>query len=523
MKMTCLQIQKHIVALGAGLLLKNSPVSAPLMRLLWAAAAVLPTLGVKAAVVFTTLHAFQVFTNGASPEGALVLGNDGNFYGTTAVGGTNGNNGTVFRINTNGEVTSLYSFSGGSDGWTPEAGLVQGADGYFYGTTVLGGTSNAGTVFKISTNGMLTSLHLFSGGSDGANPSIGLIPSGEGDFYGATSSTVFQISTNGTLLTLYTFPDASGTAPDGGSPSDLIRGRDGNLYGTTQLGGSFGKGTVFTLSPGGMLRSLYSFTGGKDGGFPNGLMEGSDGNFYGTTGGGGAYTNHDQGEGTVFKISANGNLTTLYSFTGGTDGAAPGPLVLGGDGSFYGTTQYGVAYTNQYGFSGGGGTVFRISTNGMLTSLYSFTGSNDGANPYPSLALGSNGIFYGTTQSGGVNGGNGTVFQISPSGAFTSLYSFTCGNDGANPWAGLVQGADGYFYGTTQGGGTNNGGTVFKISAGGALTTLYSFTGGNDGGYPAAHLVQAGDGDFYGMTTRGGASNSGTIFRISINGMLTSL
>ena len=122
MKMTCLQIQKHIVALGAGLLLKNSPVSAPLMRLLWAAAAVLPTLGVKAAVVFTTLHAFQVFTNGASPEGALVLGNDGNFYGTTAVGGTNGNNGTVFRINTNGEVTSLYSFSGEVMGGHPKPG-----------------------------------------------------------------------------------------------------------------------------------------------------------------------------------------------------------------------------------------------------------------------------------------------------------------------------------------------------------------------------------------------------------------
>jgi uncharacterized repeat protein (TIGR03803 family) len=494
------------------------------MRLLLASAAVLPTLGVKAGAIFTTLHAFQVFTNGAVPEAALVLGNDGNFYGTTAEGGTNGNNGTVFRISTNGEVTSLYSFFGGSDGGLPEAGLVLGNDGNFYGTTAVGGMSNAGTVFKISTNGVLTSLHLFSGGSDGANPSTGLIPSGGGDFYGANNSTVFQISTNGTLRTLYTFPDANGTAPDGGNPSDLILGRDGNLFGTTQLGGSFGKGTVFTLSTSGVLRSLYSFTGGKDGGFPTGLEEVSEGNFYGTTGGGGAYTNqYIYGAGTVFKTSTNGNLTTLYSFTGGTDGAAPGHLVLGGDGSFYGTTQTGGAYTNQYGQSGG--TVFRVSNNGMLDTLYSFMGNNDGAGPYPGLVQGSNGIFYGTTQNGGANGGNGTVFQIGPGGAFTSLYSFTCGGDGANPRAGLVQGADGNFYGTTEGGGTNSegNGTVFQISANGALTTLYSFTGGDDGASPWAGLVQASDGDFYGTTPFGGASNSGTVFRISTNGMLTSL
>jgi uncharacterized repeat protein (TIGR03803 family) len=489
------------------------------MRLLWTAAAVLPTLGVKAAVVFTTLHAFQVFTNGAGPGGALVPGSDGNFYGTTGGGGTNGDNGTVFRISTNGELTSLYSFSGGSDGASPGP-LVLGGDGSFYGTTSSGGTSNAGTVFKISTNGMLTSLYSFSGGSDGANPSTGLIPSGDGDFYGANNSTVFKISTNGTLRTLYTFSNANGGGPDGGDPSDLILGRDGNLYGTTYWGGSFGKGTVFTLSPSGVLRSLYSFPGGNEGAGPNWIVQASEGSFYGTTLWGGQYTNrYNSGNGTVFKISTNGNVTTLYSFTGGTDGAAPGPLVLGGDGSFYGTTLSGGAFGDQTGYNGYG-TAFKITTNGMLTSLYSFTGGTDGASPGGALVLGNDGNFYGAT-----GGGGGTVFQISPSGAFTSLYSFTCGGDGANPWAGLVQGRDGNFYGTTLLGGTNNGpsGTVFKISASGALTTLYSFTGGDDGASPRAGLVQTIDGDFYGTTQLGGASNCGTVFRISTNGMLTSL
>jgi uncharacterized repeat protein (TIGR03803 family) len=251
------------------------------------------------------------------------------------------------------------------------------------------------------------------------------------------------------------------------------------------------------------------------------LVQGSDGNFYGTTTGGGTNSS-----GTVFKISTNGALTTLYSFAG-NDGANPeAGLVEAGDGNFYGTTYSGgtVSYP-------GNGTVFRISTNSALTSLYSFTGSNDGAYPAAALVQGNDGYFYGTTSGGGTNN-SGTVFKISTNGALTSLYSFTGSNDGAYPAAALVQGNDGYFYGTTSGGGTNNSGTVFKISTNGALTGLYSFTGSNDGASPNG-LVQASDGNFYGTTEAGGnfftnyydlmPISLGTVFKISTNGALTSL
>ena len=254
-------------------------------------------------------------------------------------------------------------------------------------------------------------------------------------------------------------------------------------------------------------------------------MQGSDGYFYGTTDNGG--TNN---AGTVFQISTNGALTALYAFGTVTnasgvvalDGANPdAALVQGSDGNFYGTTQYGG--TN------GCGTVFRISPTGALTSLYSFTGGNDGgygrfSGPTAGLVQGSDGSFYDTTFYGGTNG-YGTVFQISPNGALSSLYSFPGGNEGAYPAAGLVQGSDGSFYGTTeyngnhpapQGGSFFGAGTVFKISPKGALSSLYSFTGGNDGANPVAGLVQGSDGSFYGTTVSGGQGGVGTVFRLTI-------
>jgi len=309
--------------------------------------------------------------------------------------------------------TSLYSFTGGTDGAKPFAGLVQGSDGYFYGTTYYGGTqpgtNGNGTVFKISSNGALTSLYSFTGGNDGSEPYAG-----------------------------------------------LVQGSDGNFYGTTYGGGTNSAGAVFKISATGALTSLYSFTGGIDGGFPfAGLVQGSDGNFYGTTYGGGAYGSGIGGYGTVFQISANGALTSLYSFTGGTDGAGPNGLVQGSDGNFYGTTGSGG--------TSGNGTVFKISTTGALTSLYSFTGGNDGGIPAAALVQGSDGNFYGTTSTNGTHTNYGTVFKIRTNGALTSLYSFTGGNDGAYP-NGLVQGSDGNFYGTTEIGGVGGAGTVFRLT-----------------------------------------------------------
>ena len=504
-----------------------------LPRLLLTAALVLPAFGAQADVVLTSLHSFQVLPNGANPTAGLVQGSDGNFYGTTSTGGTNGLYGTVYKIDTNGALTTLYSFTGGDDGARPGA-LAQGSDGNFYGTTPTGlyTTYGGGTVFGISTNGALTTLHMFTG-ADGSGINDGLVQGNDGEFYGTAASggtngygTVFKISTNGALTILHVFTSTFVYGfvnhyftegyyyYDGANPqAGLVRGSDGNFYGTTAYGGTNGSGTVFKMSPKGALTTLYSFTGTNDGGGPRGALAlGSDGNLYGTTGSGGTNRN-----GTVFKISTNGALTTLYSFTGITDGAAPlGRLVQGRDGYFYGTTAEGGPYDF--------GTVFKVSTNGTLATLYSFTGGNDGADPSAGLVEGADGNFYGTAPNGGTNG-YGVLFKITANGGLTGLYWFAANNDGASPAAALVEGADGNFYGTAAsgGGGTNGGwGTVFKIARNGAFTSLHLFTG-NDGADPAAALLQASDGSFYGTTYGGGTNGAGTVFRMTPGGALTSL
>jgi uncharacterized repeat protein (TIGR03803 family) len=358
----------------------------------------------------TNLWSFTNGFDGANPYAGLVQGNDGNFYGTTyGTGSGPSANGTVFKISPGGVLTSLWSFTGGNDGANPQAGLVQGSDSNFYGTTAWGGASSYGTVFRISPGGSLTNLWSFTGGTDGANPQAG-----------------------------------------------LVQGSDSNFYGTAASGGASGNGTVFRISPSGSLSNIWSFTGGTDGANPMaGLLQGGDGNFYGTTYGSGS---GPSAYGTVFRMSPGGSLTNLWSFTGGDDGAYPwAALVQGIDSNFYGTASYGGAY--------GAGTVFRIGSSGSLTNLWSFTGGTDGANPQAGLVQGSDSNFYGTAASGGTSG-NGTVFRISPSGSLTSLWSFTGCGDGANPMAGLAQGSDGNLYGTTYGSGNGPSpyGTVFKLS-----------------------------------------------------------
>jgi uncharacterized repeat protein (TIGR03803 family) len=241
------------------------------------------------------------------------------------------------------------------------------------------------------------------------------------------------------------------------------------------------------------------------------LVQGSNGNFYGMTSGGGT-----NGDGTVFRISSAGNLTTLYQFGGlPTDGRDPygARLVQGSDGYFYGAAHNGG--TNDV------GTVFKITSQGTLTTLWQF--GNDATNgQYPAggLVQASDGYFYGTTYEGGTNG-DGTVFRITTNGTLTTLWQFG-GNptNGQNPYAaGLVQGSDGNFYGTTIQGGTNNYGTVFRITTNGALTTLWQFSSGGttNGTSPEAGLAQGSDGDFYGTTEYGGTNNVGTVFKLFVH------
>jgi uncharacterized repeat protein (TIGR03803 family) len=282
--------------------------------------------------------------------------------------------------------------------------------------------------------------------------------------------------------------------------------------------GDLGAGTVFSLTTNGVLTTLYTFNGSNDGANPSALTLGSDGNFYGATfRGGNGTAQYSLGFGTIFKITTNGILTTLYSFTNGSDGAIPNALTQGGDGDFYGTTLEGGATNAQY--PDGFGTVFKISTNGALTALYSFTGLMDGSTPVAGLVLGSDGDFYGTTDTGGSSTYNsatgGTIFKITPKGVLTTLFAFD-NADGFNPQAPLVQASDGNFYGTAYSSETGSG-TVFSMTPGGALTTIYAFGdayNNSEGGYPCAGLMQASDGNLYGSTSQFGSLGGGTLLRV---------
>jgi uncharacterized repeat protein (TIGR03803 family) len=351
-------------------------------------------------------------TNGARPQAGLTLGNDGNFYGTTAYGGSGGY-GTVFRLTTNGTLTSLVSFAG-TNGAYPEAALTLGNDGNLYGTTWKGGMTNSswpdgmGTIFRVKTDGTLTSLCSFAG-TNGALPLAPLTLGNDGNFYGTAATglgsingTVFKVSANGTLTTLVSF--FTYAEPRAG----LTLGNDGNFYGSTWLGGTInatypdGLGTIFKITPDGTLTTLLAFNNTNGVNPQAALTPGSDGDFYGATPEGGSNP-----YGTVFKVTANGTLTTLVSFSG-LDGAYPqAGLALGNNGNLYGTT---VGYG-----SSGYGTLFKVTTNGTLTTLASFFSTN--ASPLATLTMGNDGNFYGTTDSGGITNstypyGMGTVFSF---------------------------------------------------------------------------------------------------------------
>jgi uncharacterized repeat protein (TIGR03803 family) len=369
--------------------------------------------------------------------------------------------------------TTLVSFNG-TNGANPSAGLVQGSDGNFYGTAPNGGASNNGTVFAISSDGsFFANVYNFTGGTNGA-------------------------------------------APVGG----LVMGTDSHFYGTTYTGGLSNCGTIFQISPHGTFAQLaqLSVTNGAN---PDvALVEAPDGSFYGGTRYGGPYPNTTSGGtgyGTIFRVTTNGVLTTPVLFAG-TNGANPTSLVIGNDGNFYGVTTWG-GYNSPVPF--GVGTIFRLSVDGTFTNLYKFTGFNDGGFPQAGLVQGNNGIFYGTTQSGG-SSQIGTVFQITPDGQFQSLFYFPSSSVGSYPYAAMIQGSDGNFYGTTYLGGnlsTTQRGTIFQFTPAGNLTSLLQFTGTNGavlGANPQSPLVQGKDGNFYGTTVGGGLYNKGTVFRLSL-------
>ena len=367
----------------------------------------------QAVATLTSLGSFG--GNGSYPVAGLVQGSDGNFYGTTSNGGDATGDGTIYKTTPSGGLTTLYTFTGGSDGSQPYAKLMQGSDGNFYGTTSAGGDATGdGTVFKTTPAGGLTTLYTFTGGNDGSQPQAGLVQGSDGNFYGTTTyggtdgdGTIFKLTPAGRLTTLYTFTGGS----DGSYPvAGLTQGSDGNFYGMASAGGDAnGDGTIYKITPAGAFSVLYTFSG-SDGYQPVGkLVLGSDGNFYGA-----AYEGGASGDGTVFKITPAGALTTLYTFTGGSDGSQPyAGLVQGSDGSLYGETSAGGANST--------GTIFQLTPAGGFTTLYAFS-ETDGAQPQSGLVLGSDGGFYGTTSAGGTSSA-GTVFKLSVAAASSTFFT----------------------------------------------------------------------------------------------------
>ena len=371
-----------------------------------------------------------------------------------------------------------------ADGLWPYAGLVADKQGNLYGTTGAGGATcrlyGCGTIFKLTPDGTETVLHAFTASLDGSGPYGGLIT------------------------------DASG-----------------NLYGTTATGGSsgcggidYGCGTVFRVASDGSEKVLYAFGGNNDGAYPlASVVSDRKGNLYGTTSDGGGGTQcivQFGGCGTVFRVSAKGKENVLYAFSGGGDGANPqSSLVIDKAGNLFGTAAYGgnTSACNQ-GNSPGCGTVFEVAADGTEKTLYTFNGGSDGWAPIANLIENKSGSLYGTTEAGGsttaCNGvGCGIIFRIAPDGKESILYSFTGGDDGAHPAAGVIADAKGNLYGTTESGGVDNEGTVFKLTPGGKLVVLNAFNGQGDA--PVADLIPGKKGMLYGTTEFGA---SGTVFKV---------
>jgi uncharacterized repeat protein (TIGR03803 family) len=363
-------------------------------------------------------------------------------------------------------LTTLYTFNA-LDGSDPVAPFVQGLDGNLYGTTAYGGQMGSGTAFKISTNGVLATLHSFCSPSQGC------------------------------------FDD--GSFPYGG----LVEAANGNFYGSAYNGGAHSAGSIYGISPSGEFKLIYSFCSPlscEEGEYPNaGLAIGIGGDLFGGTSFAGT-----NGDGALFKVNLNGKLTILQALTGPNGSTPQSGMALASNGMFYGTTEYG-------GENSFGGIVYKMTPSGTLTPIYNFcsrTNCSDGSLPFSKLVQASNGNFYGTTYQGGAHG-YGTVFQITPAGVLTTIHSFN-GADGRNPSAPMIQATDGNLYGTTSIGGTLSvgNGTIFEITQAGQFVVVHSFSG-TDGSGPGG-LMQGTDGAIYGSTGGGGSNNYGTIFKLDL-------
>jgi uncharacterized repeat protein (TIGR03803 family) len=358
------------------------------------------------------------------------------------------------------------SLPAGAKGANPNAGVIRDAAGNLYGTTVNGGASNDGAIYKIDTAGHEKVLYSFTGGQygpDGANPYAGVILDSDGNLYGTTpgagyynAGVAYKVDTNGQETVLYQFCQQNDCA-DGDTPSSgVVRDSAGNVYGVTAHGGTANVGVVYKIDPAGVETVLYSFTGGADGSGPNSLIRDGAGELYGTTAGGGLGK-----QGVVFTVDMAGQESVVYYF-GPYDGATPVGVKRGADGNLYGATAAGGV--------GNAGIVFKIDAAGREQILYSFKGGSDGGNPGAGVVFDEAGNLFGTTTHGGSSSA-GVVYKVDTAGQETVLYAFN-GSGGSSPVSGVIFDAAGNLYGTTP---SPNLGVVYKIDRAGQETVLTGF------------------------------------------------
>lgn len=467
---------------------------------------------------YTRLHSFVAFSEGAGPSTRLTRGADGRFYGTTGNG--------LFVVSSSGGLVKLVTFTG-PNGQGVLSGLILGGNGNFFGTTSLGGANGGGTIFESAPVAALTKLYDFPG-TDGVTP-ISLLLGKDGNFYGVTynnktgvgDATVFKFTpSTGTLTNLHRF---NYMRPNTG----LIQGTDGALYGTgLQSGGDGGgAGGVYKITTSGVVTALHDFEGGNDtkheGALPYaGVIQATDGYFYGTTYGAGLYTG-----GTIFRMNAAGAILPLHQFALSEGYAPQAALLQASDGNFYGVAGRGGLAENS-----GDGSVFKITPSGNFTVLHEFDPAVEQIQPLAALVEGKDGALYGSTTFGNY----GALFKITKAGVLTTLHNFAY-EEGRLPNAPLLLASDGNFYGTiaTSAQTTTGGvGGVFKLTPDGSVTIIHSFTGPDGApapgttareGFPGA-LIQGKDGFLYGVAPAGGVGGStstyytgfGTIFKLDI-------
>lgn len=480
----------------------------------------------------TVLHSFTGGSDGCQPAGGVIRDSASNLYGATADGGTAGA-GAVYKVDAAGHETVLYSFTGGADGKRPGAGVIRDSEGNLYGTTAAGGTAGAGVVFKLDASGQETVLHDFKG-PDGASPG-GVILGSAGNLYGTTSGggkyagacaltgcgVVYKLDAAGQETVLHSFTDGI----DGGNPyGGVILDPAGNLCGTTYLGGADNMGAVFRVDAYGQETTVYSFPGAANGNYPQaGVILDLSGSLYGTTYNGGNSTSNcllHYGCGVIYKLDPAGHETVLYDFTGRSDGGYPCSGVTSDSaGNLYGTTEYGGIAPGYDGL----GVVYKLDTAGQYTVLYAFDGDAGLASgPSSGVILDAAGNLYGTFYSG-TGPGCGEVYKLDAAGHFAAVYTFKCGADGAFPNFGVILDSAGNLYGTTAVGGRSDQGVVYKVDTAGQEIVLYSFTGADDGGFPSSSVVRDSAGNLYGTTQSGGAEGAGVLFKVDTAGHETVL